>query len=141
MSTLPDDDVRLARSALYEGDAMAVMTAFGALRAHKPVRASIATGAATLRGLDAQTLLRVSGKSPQLLHAPPVLREELVLPYAAGFALVAEAYRRGGFPLVDRVFKNPPVATHQVLHPESYFAGERPAPVPIPPAPTGTRLI
>ena len=32
MAALPDDDVRLARTALYEGDAMAVMTAFGALR-------------------------------------------------------------------------------------------------------------
>ena len=141
MSSLPDDDVRLARSALYEGDAMAVMTAFGALRAHKPVGASIATGAATLRGLDAQTLLRVSGKSPQLLHAPPVLREELVLPYAAGFALVADAYRRGGFPLVDRMFRSPPSSVHQILHPEAYFAGELPAAVPAPLPPAGTRAI
>src|SRR5947209_2550111 len=141
MSSLPDDDVRLARSALYEGDAMAVMTAFGALRAHKPVGASIATGAATLRGLDAQTLLRVSGKSPQLLHAPPILREELVLPYSAGFALVAEAYRRGGFPMVDKMFRNPPVSSHQVLHPEAYFAGEQPVAVPMPVPPPGTRLI
>ncbi len=141
MSTLPDDDVRLARSALYEGDAMAVMTAFGALRAHKPVKAAIASGAATLRALDAQTLLRVSGRSPQLLHAPPVLREELVVPYAGGFALVAEAYRRGGFPLVDRMFKNPPSSVHHILHPEAYFAGELPAAVPAPVPPAGTRAI
>jgi hypothetical protein len=141
MSSLADDDVRLARSALYEGDAMAVMTAFGALRAHKPVKASIASGAATLRALDAQTLLRVSGRSPQLLHAPPVLREELVVPYAGGFALVAEAYRRGGFPLVDRMFRNPPASVHQILHPEAYFAGELPAPVPAPVPPPGTRVI
>jgi len=141
LASLPDDDVRLARSALYEGDAMAVMAAYGAQRAGKSVKAAIATGAATLRAVDTQTLLRVSGKSPQLLHAPPILREELVLPYAGGFSLVAEAYKRGGFALVDRVFKNPPVSTHQVLHPEAYFAGERPAPVPIPPAPPGTRLI
>ena len=141
MSTLPDDDVRLARSALYEGDAMAVMTAFGALRAHKPVKAAIASGAATLRALDAQTLLRVSGRSPQLLHAPPVLREELVVPYAGGFALVAEAYRRGGFPLVDRMFKNPPSSVHHILHPEAYFAGELPAAIPAPVPPAGTRAI
>ena len=141
MSTLPDDDVRLARSALYEGDAMAVMTAFGALRAHKPVKAAIASGAATLRALDAQALLRVSGRSPQLLHAPPVLREELVVPYAGGFALVAEAYRRGGFPLVDRMFKNPPSSVHQILHPEAYFAGELSAAVPAPVPPAGTRAI
>ena len=141
MAALPDDDVRLARTALYEGDAMAVMTAFGALRANKPIKASIATGAATLKALDAQTLLKMSGKSPQLSHAPPVLREELVLPYAAGFALVAEAYRRGGFALVDRMFKNPPVSTHQILHPDAYFAGETPALVPPPVPPAGTRAI
>jgi hypothetical protein len=141
MASLPDDDVRLARTALYEGDAMAVMTAFSALRAHKPIKAAIASGAATLKALDAQTLLKMSGKSPQLQHAPPVLREELVLPYAAGFALVAEAYRRGGFALVDRMFKNPPVSTHQVLHPEAYFAGETPVLVPPPPPPEGTRAI
>jgi hypothetical protein len=141
MATLPDDDVRLARSALYEGDAMAVMTAFAAHRAQKPVKAAILAGAAALRGLDAQALLRMGGKSPQLLHAPPVLREELVLPYSGGFALVAEAYRRGGFPVVDRMFKNPPVSSHQVLHPEAYFAGELPAGVAMPVPPPGTRLI
>jgi hypothetical protein len=141
MAALPDDDVRLARSALYEGDAMAVMTAFGALRAHKPIKAAIAGGAAMLKALDAQTLLKVSGKSPQLQHAPPVLREELVLPYAAGFALVAEAYRRGGFPLVDKMFKNPPVSPHQILHPDAYFAGETPAVVPVPAPPPGTQAI
>ena len=141
MSTLPDDDARLARSALYEGDAMAVMAAFAAKRAQKPPKAAIQAGAAALRGLDAQGLLRMSGKSPQLLHAPPILREELVLPYSAGFALVAEAYRRGGFPMVDKMFRNPPVSSHQVLHPEAYFAGEQPAAVPMPVPPPGTRLI
>src|SRR2546422_1635328 len=87
LAALPDDDVRQARSALYEGDAMAVMTAYGARRGNKPVKAAIASGAAMLRALDTQTLLQVSGKSPQLLHAPPVLREELVIPYAGGVAL------------------------------------------------------
>ncbi|HEY6911097.1 MAG TPA: hypothetical protein VI356_17090, partial [Myxococcales bacterium] len=141
LATLPDDDVRLARSALFEGDAMAVMTAYGALRAHNPIKAAIVGGAAMLRSVDTDTLLRVSGKSPALLHAPPVLREELVVPYSAGFALVAEAYRRGGFALVDRMFKRPPDSLHQVLHPEAYFAGELPAPIPAPAAPAGMRVV
>jgi hypothetical protein len=141
LATLPDDDARLARSALYEGDAMAVMAALSAQRAQKPVKAAIAAGAAMLSSLDAQTLLRVSGKSPQLQHAPPVVREELVVPYAAGFALVAEAYRRGGFALVDKMFRNPPATVHQVLHPEAYFSGEAPALVPVPVPPPGTRVV
>ena len=141
LAALPDDDVRLARSALYEGDAMAVMTAFAARRAGKPVKASIASAAAMLRAVDVQTLLKMSGKSPQLLHAPPVVREELVLPYSAGFTLVAEAFRRGGFPVVDRMFRSPPSSVHQVLHPEAYFAGEGAAAIRAPEAPRGTRVI
>src|SRR5207237_1570447 len=118
MRTLPDDDARLARSSLLEGDAMAVMTAYSAMRAHRPVKASIAAGAAALRAVDTETLLRMSGKSPALTAAPAILREELVLPYSGGFALVAEAFRRGGWALVDRMFQHPPVSGQQVLHPD-----------------------
>ncbi len=138
---LPDDDVRLARTALFEGDAMVVMTAYGARRAHKPVKAAILGGAALMRAMDTEALLRLSGKSKALLEAPAILREELVLPYVSGFALVAEVYRRGGFALVDKMFRHPPVSSHQLLHPDSYFAGEQPAALPFPPAPPGTRIV
>ena len=47
----------------------------------------------------------------------------------------------GGFPLVDRMFKNPPSSVHQILHPEAYFAGELSAAVPAPVPPAGTRAI
>ena len=141
MSTLADDDARLARSALFEGDAMAVMTAYAAMRARRPVKAAIAGGAAALRAVDTETLLRLSGKSPALASAPAILREELVLPYSAGFALVADAFRRGGWPLVDRMFQHPPVSGQQVLHPELYFAGRTPAPVAPPAVPTGMKLV
>lgn len=141
LATLPDDDARLARSALLEGDAMAVMTAYAAQRAHKPVKPAIAAGAAALRSVDTETLLRTSGKSPALASAPAILREELVLPYSGGFGLVAEAFRRGGFALVDRMFQRPPVSARQILHPESYFAGELPAAVAAPAAPPGTQVL
>jgi len=141
LAALPDDDVRLARSALFEGDAMAVMTAYAAQRANNPIKASVVTAASMLRSVDTETLLHMTGKSPALLRAPRILREELVAPYSAGFALVAEAYRRGGFPLVDRMFKRPPESLHQVLHPEAYFAGEAVAPVPAPVPPAGTRVL
>jgi hypothetical protein len=138
---LPDDDVRLARSALFEGDAMAVMSAYAARRAHKPVKLAILGGAAMMRALDGEQILKVSGKSPELLRAPAILREELMLPYSAGFALVAEVYRRGGFALVDKMFARPPSSSHQILHPDAYFAGEEPIPLPAPAAPPGTRII
>jgi len=141
LNTFPDDDMRLARIALYEGDAMAAMTAYGARRAKKPVKTAIASAAAVLKAIDTESLLRVSGHSPELLNAPAVLREELIFPYAAGFALVAEVYRRGGFALVDKMFANPPTSTHQVLHPEAYFAGQAPVVIAAPAAPPGSRVI
>ena len=141
LKTLPDDDARLARVALFEGDAMVVMAAYGARRAHQPVKAAVIGGAARMGAVDTEALLRMSGKSPALLKAPAILREELVLPYSAGFALVAEVYRRGGFALVDRMFRNPPASSHQLLHPDAYFAGEQPVALPFPPAPPGTRIV
>jgi hypothetical protein len=41
--------------------------------------------------------------------------------YLAGCSFVAEAYRRGGWELVDRLRASPPTATAQILHPERYF--------------------
>jgi hypothetical protein len=50
-------------------------------------------------------------------------------------------FRRGGWPLVDKMFAHPPQSSHQVLHPDSYFSGEAPLPIAPPPAPVGTRLV
>ena len=141
LGALPDDDQRLARLALYEGDAMAVMAAVAARHAHRSVKAALATTAAALRTLDTVQLLRLSGHSQSLLDAPAVVREELTLPYLAGLSLVAEVFRRGGWPLVDKLFAHPPASSHQVLHPEAYFAGEWPRQIAPPPAPKGTRLV
>jgi hypothetical protein len=91
--------------------------------------------------MSAEQMLAQSGLSPELLQAPPVVREEMLLPYAAGLALVAEVHLRGGWPLVDRMFRRPPTTTHQVLHPEAYLAGEEPAPVPFPAAPAGMQVV
>jgi hypothetical protein len=140
-SAYPEDDVRLARLALYEGDAMAAMTAYGARRARKHVKAAIINAAAVLKAAEPEVLLRTAGYSSALLKAPAVLREEVALRYAAGFALVAEVYRRGGFALVDRMFANPPASTHQVLHPEAYLAGQAPMAISTPSAPRGTRAV
>jgi len=141
MEKLPDDDARLARMALYEGDAMVTMIAVGAHRAGRPVKLALATAAAASRGMSQEQLARSGGYSPELLHAPPVVREELALPYVAGLSLVAEVHRRGGFALVDKMFQRPPLTSHQVLHPEAYLSGEQPARVPYPAAPPGMQVL
>lgn len=138
LAALPDDDTRLARSALLEGDAMAVMTAYAAQRSGKPVKDAILAGSAAM--LQAGTA-GLSANAAQLKQAPAVVREELLFPYAQGFALVAEAYKRGGFAQVDKLFARPPQSSHQVLHPDAYFAGEEPVAVPPPALPQGAKLM
>ena len=139
MATLPDDDVRLARSALLEGDAMAVMTAYAARRAGRPIEAAMRAAAQAMRSVGGAG---VGGADMEKLRkAPAVVREELLFPYVEGFAFVAEAWRRGGFAQVDKLFQKPPQSTHQVLHPEAYFAGEEPATMPQPPLPAGAKLL
>ncbi|HEY2029729.1 MAG TPA: DUF6782 family putative metallopeptidase [Myxococcales bacterium] len=138
LAKLPDDDVRLARSALLEGDAMAVMTAYAAERAGRPLDASMAAAAQALRGAGSAG---VAGKEEKLARAPQVVREELLFPYVEGFALVAEAWRRGGFAQVDKLFARPPQSTHEVLHPAAYFAAEQPMNVKMPAAPAGAKVL
>jgi hypothetical protein len=57
---------------------------------------------------------------------PPLLTETFVFRYRDGARLVETARRRGGARGVDELFRRPPASSEQVLHPEKYFAGERP---------------
>jgi hypothetical protein len=138
LAAIHDADERLARTALLEGDAMAVMTAYAAQRAGTPVKEAIA---ASVEAMERAGTAGLAANAAQLKHAPAVVREELLFPYAQGFSFVAEAYKRGGFPQVDKLFANPPRTTHQVLHPGAYFGGEQPVPVPPPALPAGAKLL
>jgi len=141
LASEPDDDVRLARLSLFEGDAQATMIAVAAHRAGKPVKLFLSLTASAMKAMTADELLQKAGFSPQLARAPAVVREELLTPYVAGLALVAEVHQRGGWALVNRMFQSAPTTMHEVLHPEAYLAGERPAPVPFPPAPPGLATV
>src|SRR5262249_4618166 len=61
-----------------------------------------------------------------------IVRAELAIQYDEGTAFVARAYRAGGFPAVDRVHRDPPTSTEQILHPERYYRErDRPAVITI----------
>lgn len=113
-------DRELARHALLEGDA------------------TLAGFASVLGRLDSDTidvverqLHRVpdelAGKYPDV---PEVVRASLAFQYDAGTAFVGWALADGGWPAVDRVHRDPPQSTEQVLHPARYF-GVRDTPVPV----------
>jgi hypothetical protein len=66
-------------------------------------------------------------KSPIYDSAPAFLKDDFVFPYDQGLTFVQTIHDQGGWTAVDAVYKNPPVSTEQILHPELY-----PADIPIP---------
>ena len=135
-AALPDDvgdfdDRRLAWMALLEGDATLVMERF-LLRRLGGLGAGLGDGEALGSGLGVPGLFELPG-------APPVLRDQLVMPYLVGRELARAIDARGGADAMVAAWGHPPESTEQVLHPEKFFAREKPRSVlarPDPPAGT-----
>jgi len=106
-----NDDLALAATSLLEGDATAVMLDHMAGR-----------DTSAIADLD---LLLTSGPqmlgSPQLALAPRAIQELLIFPYLAGFRTVSELRRRGGWEQVNAAYRDLPLSTEQILHPEKYL--------------------
>ncbi len=123
LTTLPlhvkdNDDLALATSALLEGDAMALMTQYYALTA--------AQG-----GMLKDLLAMLTGqKTEKLQAAPTFLRELMLFPYREGQKFVFALQMQAGDQALEKVFRDPPVSTEQILHPEKYL-GARDAPKPV----------
>ena len=112
-----DSDAELAARALIEGDATLAMTHY--LTRHPMV---------------ALAFMRSSQDTPseQFEKAPRAVRESLMFPYAEGSNWAAEVHDRGGWDMVSKAFRKLPQSTEQILHPEKYFAYERPVKVTLP---------
>jgi hypothetical protein len=123
------DDRSFALVSLLEGDAVLVMERF--LKKRLPGGED---GAFDPSGMT----MPVPAMLPD---APPVLRDQLVLPYSAGRSFAAALYQRGGWPALRAAWTAAPRSSEQVLHPEKYFAREEPAAVDPGPAPAGATLV
>lgn len=118
LALMKDTDAGMAYHSLLEGEASVVMLAYemGKL------------------GVTLDTLVKDTGRIDQMLSAtsaadktmdpdtPKYFSQSLMFPYAAGMKLVLEAYRRGGWALVNRMDENPPRSTREVIHYNEYFA-------------------
>jgi len=110
-------DLTLARKALIEGDAVAVMFVY----LLEPLGLSVDDLP------DMQALLQASmsllGDQFQVYaRAPLILRQQLLFPYVHGLTFVKAALARGGWEGLAHVYQHPPVSTEQIMHPEKYFA-------------------
>jgi hypothetical protein len=135
------DDRRLAWTSLREGDATLVMERFVRRRL-----GTLGVGVESTGQDPAEVgLFDVPGAPPGLFDipgAPPVVRDQLVQPYLAGLAFARALWGRGGGEALRDAWKDPPKSTEQVLHPEKYFAREKPRTVASAvPAPSGSRLV
>jgi hypothetical protein len=129
---LPDsvgdfDDRRIAFLSVLEGDATLVMERF---LVHK------LTG-----GEKDEDVPPVSLPVPPMPNVPPVLRDQLLLPYFAGREFAQSLQRKGGWDALKQAWSRPPESTEQVLHPEKFDAREGPRPVDLSYAPAGGRVV
>jgi hypothetical protein len=123
------DDRSFALVSLLEGDAVLVMERF--LRKRLP--------GAEDRAFDPSGFTMPAAE--MLPDAPPVLRDQLVLPYAVGRSFAVALFERGGWPALRAAWTAAPKSSEQVLHPEKYFAQEAPLLVDPGPSPAGGTLL
>ena len=72
-----------------------------------------------------------SYQSPTFDSAPPFMRQDFVFAYNQGLVFVQSLYDEGGWEAVDAAYRNVPVSTEQILHPELY-PSDTPIPVELP---------
>jgi hypothetical protein len=106
-----NDDRTLALKSVAEGDATIAGFAYAAGRMDNSTADALA---ASLKNLPA-ALAAAAPDTPEGLSAP------LLFQYSDGARFVAEAYRRGGWPAVDALYRDPPQSSHQIIHPALYF--------------------
>jgi len=114
-----ETDAGMALHAVAEGEATLVM--LGDMTA--PMGATIDQIAKNDTMLDAMSTASTAMTSTA--SAPRYFVESLAFPYVSGLKFVVAAYRKGGWPAVNRIYDSPPTSTREILHPDEYFAGKR----------------
>lgn len=61
-----------------------------------------------------------SFSSPVFDSSPRYMQKDFLFPYKQGLEFVYSLNDLGGYALVDQAYKNPPISTEQILHPEKY---------------------
>jgi hypothetical protein len=123
-----DSEKSLARQAVVEGQAMWLTNAVIARRAGR-----------SKPKLEGENVAEPSGKFPVFDQAPLYVRENLIFPYSAGERFQDAVYEKDQQVSLSEVFREPPVSSQQVLHPEKYFAHAAPVLPTLPKDPRGAK--
>jgi hypothetical protein len=109
-----DSEASTALLALIEGEATLVQGLY------------LLEGYFTFEELNEFLTLSTTQESPVFDSAPPVLANNLLFPYTAGYEFAQYLYDQNGFAALDTAWADPPVSTEQILHPERYLAADLP---------------
>jgi hypothetical protein len=117
-----DDDRSMAISALIEGEATLAM--FGAGMDDWDGDEIVKLPAENLEWTFnlLSSFLPFLGGGKTLRNAPPIVSESMTFPYLKGMVFCAKLANKGGWTAIDEVYRNPPLSTEQILHPEKYRA-------------------
>ncbi|MFB3778870.1 MAG: hypothetical protein ACE141_14725 [Bryobacteraceae bacterium] len=116
------DDRAMARLAVMEGQATWLMSEYLARRMGMSLKTSPA-----IAQFMSQQAGATGGQFPVFDRAPLYIRETLIFPYTKGMLFQHVLVEKEGTTGFTSIFTRPPVSTQQVLHPDKYFAGGKPA--------------
>jgi hypothetical protein len=111
-----NSEASLAREAVVEGQASWLMLEVGARR----------TGRTLADPQVARQFLETDSDTqqndyPVFNNAPLYLRRTLMFPYDEGEKFQQAVFLHDGMPAFSRLFRDPPISTAQIEHPERYF--------------------
>lgn len=117
-----DDDRSLALSALIEGEATLTMfgTSIDDWDGDEIIRFPAANLELTFNLISPFLSFLGGGKS--LRNAPPIITESMTFPYFQGMVYCAKLTNERGWSAIDEAYRDPPISTEQILHPEKYAA-------------------
>jgi hypothetical protein len=124
-----NDDSSLARMAVMEGQATWLMMESTSRKAGQSLKEMPPAL------LDMANRSDTSTQFPVLSSAPLYIRASLLFPYTEGLRFNHIVIRKEGQAGLSRVFRDPPLSSQQIMHPEIYLAGTKPLDVALPKLP------
>jgi len=111
------DDRKLAALAAVEGDATLVMVQ------QMGIDPDLVNSAFSPENILSFSAL---AGATTLAAAPDIVKYQLLMPYIEGLKFSREIVKRRQWKGLNKVLGNKPLSSEQVLHPDKYFAGEKP---------------
>ena len=114
------DDALLAATALIEGDAVAVMIEY-------TIGGAISfTDIPNFGEMVREQMGSLDPEAAGLDNVPQFVLDLMLLPYLAGVDFVHYLKLGGGWERVNAAYRDPPLSTEQILHPERYVLRDHP---------------